>query len=106
MDIYIESFLTLVQNAAKSIKYLTVLLNDLFFMKRSLQILVLPLVFGIFFSNCASDAEKREASRPMSPWVFRSVIDAQPRMVTLALDKDLYAAYRTDSCFPNLKAWG
>ena len=67
-------------------------------MKRSLQFLILPLVFGIFFSNCASDTEKREASRPMSPWVFRSVIDAQPRMVTLALDKDLYAAYRTDSC--------
>ena len=67
-------------------------------MKRSLQFLVLPLVFGIFCSNCASDAEKREANRPMSPWVFRSVIDAQPRMITLALDKDLYAAYRTDSC--------
>ena len=67
-------------------------------MKRSLQHLFLPLMLGILFSNCSSDAEKRAANRPMSPWVFRSVIDAQPRMVTLALDKDLFAAYRTDSC--------
>ena len=67
-------------------------------MKRLLQLFILPLFIGFFFSNCQSDTEKREAARPLSPWVFRSVIDAQPRMITIALDKDLFAAYRTDSC--------
>jgi cytochrome c len=67
-------------------------------MKRLLQLTVLPLFIGFVFSNCQSDVEKREAARPLSPWVFRSVIDAQPRMITIALDKDLFAAYRTDSC--------
>lgn len=33
------------------------------------------------------------ASRPLNPWVFRSVLDGQPRMITLALHEDLYLAF-------------
>lgn len=36
--------------------------------------------------------------RPYQPWVFRSVLDQQPRILTLALHDDLWAAYHTDSC--------
>lgn len=36
--------------------------------------------------------------RPYQPWVFRSVLDSQSRILTLALHDDLWAAYHTDSC--------
>ncbi len=34
-------------------------------------------------------------NRPMEPWVFRSVLDKKPRMLTLAMNKDLFIAYDT-----------
>ncbi|MEM1323233.1 MAG: family 16 glycoside hydrolase [Bacteroidota bacterium] len=34
-----------------------------------------------------------EGDRPHDPWVFRSVLDTQARMVTLALDDNLWVAY-------------
>ena len=36
--------------------------------------------------------------RPNDPWVFRSVLDKQPRMITFALNDKMWAAYSTDSC--------
>lgn len=43
-------------------------------------------------------------TRPMEPWVFRSVLDKQPRMLTLALDSSMYVAYNLEH--GNLyKAW-
>src|SRR5688572_27079068 len=42
--------------------------------------------------------------RPFQPWVFRSVLDSQSRIVTLALHDDMWVAYRTDSC-SLYKAW-
>ena len=33
----------------------------------------------------------------MQPWVFRSVLDLQPRMLTLALDEKMWAAYHADN---------
>ena len=48
--------------------------------------------FIIFsFLSCA-DKEKKH-TRPRDPWAFRSVLDRQPRMLTLALDTACYAAY-------------
>lgn len=38
-----------------------------------------------------------DTDRPMSPWVFRSVLDSMPRMITFALDDDLWAAYSAES---------
>lgn len=42
--------------------------------------------------------------RPANPWAFRSVLDQQPRMLTLALHDNLWVAYHTDSCCL-YKAW-
>lgn len=36
--------------------------------------------------------------RPHDPWVFRSVLDGRPRMVTIALDDDMWIAYDATSC--------
>ena len=45
-----------------------------------------------------------EVSRPTDPWVRRSVLDQRPRMVTLALFEDRFAAYDTERCLP-YKIW-
>lgn len=37
--------------------------------------------------------EKTTVQRPHDPWVFRSVLDSLPRMLTVALHDDLWAAY-------------
>ncbi len=39
-----------------------------------------------------------DTDRPHDPWVFRSVLDTQARMITLALHDQLWAAYRTNDC--------
>jgi len=36
--------------------------------------------------------------RPRDPWVFRSVLDTRPRMVTVALDSECYVAYDLTRC--------
>ncbi len=44
------------------------------------------------------------SERPLDPWVFRSVLDGQPRMVTVALHEDIYIAF--DAAHAGLyKAW-
>ena len=53
---------------------------------------------------CSSD-DKRSAlstdseisDRPHDPWIFRSVIDQQARMITMALDKDVWMTYNTQT---------
>ena len=37
-------------------------------------------------------------NRPTDPWVIRSVLDYKPRMLTVALDSELYIAYDLSSC--------
>ncbi|MDX1476581.1 MAG: family 16 glycoside hydrolase [Saprospiraceae bacterium] len=36
--------------------------------------------------------------RPYDPWIVRSVLDDQPRIVTIALHEDLWAAYSAEDC--------
>ena len=50
---------------------------------------IVPLLILISFS-CSAPATY---DRPIDTWVFRSVIDLQPRMLTVALNKDLYVCY-------------
>lgn len=45
-----------------------------------------------------------EVDRPHNPWVFRSVLDVKPRMITLALHDDMWVAYSADSG-AMYKAW-
>lgn len=49
--------------------------------------------------GCSSDdkSSNYEVDRPIDPWVFRSVLDSMPRMLTAALDDELYVAYHTNS---------
>ena len=70
--------------------------------------LLMAGLLGLFFASCQSDdgdvLATRNAGRPNSPWVFRSVLDQQPRMVTFALNDHLWVAYSIDSC-SLYKAW-
>jgi cytochrome c len=47
---------------------------------------------------------KKDIKRPRDPWVFRSVLDKRPRMITVALDDNMFVAYdaRQDQIY---KAW-
>ncbi len=56
------------------------------------------ILFFTFFILLLSACAKKETQRGNDPWVFRSILDRTPRMVTIALSKDMWAAYRTDSC--------
>lgn len=52
----------------------------------------------------ACDPEPEIRNRPVDPWVFRSVLDRKPRMLTIALDSACYVAYDLASC-TLYKAW-
>ncbi|MCY7330373.1 MAG: hypothetical protein LH618_17615 [Saprospiraceae bacterium] len=75
---------------------------------RVLSSLFLVGLFSLFLASCGpSDSDvlaTRNAGRPNSPWVFRSVLDQQPRMITFALNDHLWVAYSIDSC-SLYKAW-
>ncbi len=58
-------------------------------------------VFLFFWSSCSDQAAINtsnpwEGDRPHDPWVFRSVLDQQARMITLALDDELWVSYSTE----------
>ena len=57
-----------------------------------------PADFGI-------DAPPVAGKRPISPWVYRCVLDERPRTVVIALDEHLYLAYDAANC-SLFKAWG
>ena len=62
--------------------------------------IVAPIV--IIVLSCESRHAVPE--RPLEPWVFRSVLDRKPRMLTIALDSACYVAYDLSSC-TLYKAW-
>lgn len=51
---------------------------------------LLYLGFILILFSCDS---KQDIERPRDPWVFRSVLDKQARMITVALHDNLYVAY-------------
>ncbi len=55
------------------------------------------LIIMIMIVGSASCEKTIEYDRPVDNWVFRSVMDKQPRMLTVALHKDLYACYNLQS---------
>lgn len=69
----------------------------------------MKIIFRIFavaliVTACLSCDSNTQRVRPRDPWVFRSVLDKQPRIVTVTLDKDLYVAYDARYC-GIYKAW-
>ncbi|MEZ4918765.1 MAG: family 16 glycoside hydrolase [Saprospiraceae bacterium] len=71
---------------------------------RNLFILLAVVLLGLWLWASSNEKAGAEYDRPNDPWVFRSVLDKQARMITLALDEDLWVAYSTDSC-SLYKAW-
>ena len=73
-------------------------------MKNINLLFVIALVVGSLLFTCESDPSTGSGSssshidyeRAHSPWVFRSVLDSIPRMVTLALNDKMWAAYSTE----------
>ncbi|MFT4761346.1 MAG: cytochrome c [Paraglaciecola sp.] len=55
------------------------------------------LTFILIFSCQNEPTNTVKIERPHSPWVFRSVMDSMPRMVTLALHDNLWASYHTQT---------
>ncbi|EAR02678.1 PA14 domain-containing protein [Maribacter sp. HTCC2170] len=62
--------------------------------KTKLFQLVIILIITVGTISCERTIDH---DRPIENWVFRSVIDKQPRMLTVALHKDLYACYNLQS---------
>ena len=70
-------------------------------MKRTslLFLLLAASVVAIYYVGCRkNETAAAHFNRPNDPFLFRSVLDRQPRMVTLALDDNLWASYSADSC--------
>lgn len=65
---------------------------------RTLFVLIALLIAGLWFWASRRDQMPARADRPNDPWVFRSVLDKKPRMITFALNNNLWVAYSTDSC--------
>lgn len=65
---------------------------------RNLFLALIVILLGIWYFASRSGHSTAAISRPNDPWVFRSVMDKQPRMITFALNDKLWASYSTDSC--------
>ena len=71
---------------------------------RTLFILLGIALIALYVWSNRKEHAAPAANRPNDPWVFRSVLDKQARMITFALDDNLWVAYSTDSC-ALYKAW-
>lgn len=58
-------------------------------------------LLALLVSSCSGPSSPE---RPRDPWVFRSVLDERPRMITMALHKNMWSAYDTQKC-GLYKAW-
>jgi len=64
---------------------------------RLLPHLLVLMICYLFLIGCQYQPEGA-FKRDRDPWVMRSVLDEEIRMVTLALHNDCYAAYNTENC--------
>lgn len=65
---------------------------------RTLFLALIAVLLGMWFFASKSGNSAIPIARPNDPWVFRSVMDKQPRMITFALSEHMWASYSTDSC--------
>ncbi|MBR9919644.1 MAG: DUF1080 domain-containing protein [Bacteroidetes bacterium] len=54
------------------------------------------LILAVIFASCNGSDNTSSIERAHSPFVFRSVLDGQPRMITLALNDDLWVSYSAE----------
>ncbi|MDQ3534025.1 MAG: PA14 domain-containing protein [Bacteroidota bacterium] len=68
-------------------------------MKKNNLIVLLPSLFLIAATlfACKNESKERNIERPGEAWVFRSVLDENPRMISIALHDDLWVAYSTET---------
>jgi cytochrome c len=59
------------------------------------QYIVFILFFG-YFVGCKKNATSN-TSRPIDHWVFRSVLDWNPRMITMALSDQMWVSYHAET---------
>ncbi len=62
------------------------------------------VIFALVVLSWACAEKKQHKDRPIEHWVFRSVLDQRPRMVTMALHDNLWMAYDAQSA-AMYKAW-
>ena len=72
-------------------------------MIKRLSFLVVIVVI-VFCCPACGDKETYNIQRAREPWAFRSVLDRQPRMLTIALNPECYVAYDLARCV-FYKAW-
>ena len=63
--------------------------------------LILFLAVVALLQACDSN---KDFKRPRDPWVFRSVLDKQPRIITATLNQEMFVAYDARYC-GLYKAW-
>lgn len=60
---------------------------------------ILSVICVLSLFNCSpKSGEMEKVIRPHDPWIFRSVLDLNPRVVTLALDDNMWAAFHAGDC--------
>ncbi|MCK0147162.1 c-type cytochrome [Arenibacter sp. F26102] len=72
-------------------------------MKLRIKIVTVGIFSLCTLSSCTND-EEAKSHRPIDVWAFRSVLDKKPRMLTVALDSQMYIAYDLAHCTLH-KAW-
>ena len=60
------------------------------------NLLIITLLL-IFVSSCNKKDDVSKSDRPLDQWLFRSVLDWNPRMITMALSDDLWASYHAET---------
>ncbi len=55
-------------------------------------------LLGVWYFAFKKGNTDTTITRPNDPWVFRSVMDKLPRMITFALNDQVWVSYSTDSC--------
>jgi cytochrome c len=66
---------------------------------------LLSVMLAVFvMSNCTKNTRSSNIPRPIDNWVFRTVLDGNPRMITMALSDNLWVAYHVGTG-AMYKAW-
>ena len=73
-------------------------------MHRKFRVKCTALIAVLLLIISCNSKKEESAKRPIENWVFRSVLDKNPRMVTAALNENLWLAYNTQTA-SLYKAW-